>query len=168
MSTEEQGAAPPAPVDEDQLLDDQADAAEDFIHGLLDILDLDGEAEAEIDGDAIFVDVTGPDLALLIGRHGATLEALQDLVRAVVQHQTSSFVRLTLDVGGYRERQREILERRARGIAAKVRRDGTPYTLEPMTSYERKLVHDCLVDFDGVSTSSVGEDPERRVVISPA
>jgi spoIIIJ-associated protein len=159
---------PGAPVDEDALLDDQADAAEDFIHGLLDVLDMDGEAEADFEGDAIFVDVTGPEMALLIGRHGATLEAIQDLVRAAVQHKTSSHVRLTLDIDGYRERQRELLERRVRGIAAKVARDGQAFAMEPMSSYERKVIHDCLATFEGVRTGSEGEAADRHVVITPA
>ncbi len=158
--------APPAGGGEDALLDDQADAAEDFINGLLDVLDMDGEAQAEFEGDSIYVEVTGPDMAILIGRHGATLEALQDLVRAAVQHQTSSHVRLTLDIDGYRDRQRELLERRVRGIAEKVLREGTPYELAPMPSYERKGGHDCIAELDGVTTASHGEGQDRHVVIS--
>jgi spoIIIJ-associated protein len=167
MSDESSPETPAAPAS-DSLLDDQADAAEDFIHGLLDILDLDGDAQADIEGESILVDVDGPDMAVLIGRHGATLEALQDLVRAAVQQATSSHVRLTIDIDGYRDRQRELLERRVRGVAARVRREQQAQALEPMTSFERKVVHDCLADFEGVTTASEGEDPERFVVISPA
>lgn len=156
------------PEEEDELLDDQADAAEDFLHDLLDALDMDGEATADVDEDLINVDVRGPDMAVLIGRHGATLEALQELVRAVVQHRTESHTRLVVDIEGYRARQQERLERRVRQIAERVRRDRRAEELEPMTSFERRLVHTALVDFDGVMTRSEGEDPDRRVVIFPA
>lgn len=153
---------------DDDLLDDQADAAEDFLNGLLDVLDLEGEAEADIEDDAIFVEIHGSDLALLIGRHGATLEALQELTRAAVQHQTQERARLLLDVGGYRDRQRELLERRARTAAARVRKTREAVALEPMNAYERRLVHTALVDFPGVTTVSEGEDANRHIVIKPA
>ena len=165
-----EGAAGPegAGNDEGDIFDAQADAAEDFLNGLLDELDMDGEAEADIEGESILVAMDGPDMGLLIGRHGATLEALQELTRAAVQHQTASRARLTLDIDGYRERQREILERRARSVAAQVVRDRVSQALEPMTAYERKVVHNALTDYEGVSTSSDGEDPDRKVVVHPA
>lgn len=151
------------------LVDDQADLAEDFVNGLLEVLGLEGEARAEIDQeDAIFLDVEGPDLALLIGRHGAGLAALQELTRAVVQNATDARTRLLVDVGGYRERREEMLERMAATGAEKVRKTGEAESLEPMTSYERRLVHNALASEPGVSTTSEGEDPERFVVILPA
>jgi spoIIIJ-associated protein len=159
---------PVDPEQADALLDDQADAAEDFLNGLLDVLDMDGEAQAEIEDDSIFVDVEGPDMGLLIGRHGVTLEALQELVRAAVQHQTESRVRIVLDIDGYRKRQRALLERKVRGIAAKVRKDRRPVTLDPMTPYERMVVHTALSGFSGVITTSQGDEPDRRIVIRPA
>lgn len=153
---------------EDSLLDDQADAAEDYLNGLLDVLDMDGEAVAEIEGDTIVVDVDGPDMGLLIGRHGATLEALQELVRAVVQHQIQARARITLDIDGYRKRQRALLERKVRGLAAKVKKERRPITLDPMSSYERMVVHTALANFSGVVTTSQGDEPDRRIVIRPA
>jgi spoIIIJ-associated protein len=160
----------PTPPDEEpdeDLQDDQADAAEDFIHGLLDVLDMDGEAEADIVDDTIELRIAGPDMGLLIGRHGSTLEALQELTRAAVQHQTASRARLVLDIEGYRDRQRSIVERHARAAAADVRKTRRPTELEPMTSFERKVVHTALADFDGVRTASQGEEPDRKVVIYP-
>jgi spoIIIJ-associated protein len=160
----------PSPPDEEpdeDLQDDQADAAEDFIHGLLDVLDMDGEAEADIVDDTIELRIAGPDMGLLIGRHGSTLEALQELTRAAVQHQTASRARLVLDIEGYRDRQRAIVERHARAAAADVRKTRRPMELEPMTSFERKVVHTALADFDGVRTASEGEEPDRKVVIYP-
>lgn len=156
------------PAGDDDLLDEQADAAEDFLHDVLDALDMDGEATADVDEDMIYVDVRGPDMALLIGRHGATLEALQELVRAVVSHQTQAHSRLVIDIEGYRERQTERIERHARSVAARVRSDQRAEELEPMNSFERRLVHTALKDFGGVKTRSEGEGPDRRVVISPA
>lgn len=154
--------------DEGDIFDDQADAAEDFLNGLLDVLDMDGEAEADIEDETIYVSMTGPDMGLLIGRHGATLEALQELTRATVQHQTTSRALLTLDIDGYRDRQREVLERKARAAAARVRKAREPLALEPMSAFERKVIHTALVDYNGVSTSSEGEGQDRHVVIHPA
>lgn len=153
---------------DDDLLNDQADAAEDFLNGLLDILQLEGEAAAEIEGSSIVVDMEGPNMGLLIGRHGATLEALQDLTRAVVLRSTENLPSLTLDIEGYRARQRAAIERRVRGIAAKVRKTGEHVALEPMTAYERKIVHTALAAFPEVATASEGEDPDRHIVIKPA
>ncbi|HEX9711836.1 MAG TPA: R3H domain-containing nucleic acid-binding protein [Actinomycetota bacterium] len=165
------GAEAEAESDDDagegELLDDQADIAEDFLNGLLDVLDMDGEAEADFDGDVIAVEVTGPDLAILIGRYGATLESLQELTRAAVQHATSAHALLTLDIGGYRQRQRERLEAQAREAAEQVRTTRQPLLLEPMSSFERKMIHDALHDAEGVRTESEGEEPERYVVVRP-
>lgn len=153
---------------EGDLLDDQADAAEDFLNGLLDILGMEGDAQADIEDETIMVEIEGPDLGLLIGRHGATLDALQELTRAVAQHQTQERAKLVLDVGGYRERHRQMLERRARTAASRVRKTRQPESLEPMNAYDRRVVHTALVEFPGVVTTSEGEDPERYVVIKPA
>lgn len=154
--------------DPDDLLDDQADAAEDFLNGLLDLLGLDGDAEAEIEDDTIYVEVEGPDMALLIGRHGLTLEALQELTRAAVQHATAARAKLIVDIEGYRERHQAALERRARSLAAKVRKDRKAAAMEPMNAYDRRIVHAALAGFEGVMTGSEGEDAERHVVIRPA
>lgn len=164
----DEGLAPSGEAEgEGDLLDDQADLAEDFLNGLLDVLDMEGEALAEIEDETILVEMSGPEMGILIGRHGATLEALQELVRAAVQHQTEEKVTLALDIEGYRERQREILERRARSVAARVRKERRPIALDPMSSYERRIVHQALSDFGGVMTASEGEDAERHIVIRP-
>ena len=152
---------------QDELLDDQADAAEDFLNDLLVALGIDGEAAADIDGDWIYVDVSGDDMAVLIGRHGATLDALQDLTRTAVQNKTRAAVHLTLDIEGYRERQDARLEDQARRAAERAKRDRRSVELDPMTSYERRIVHEALRDVDGVMTRSEGEDPDRRIVIVP-
>lgn len=162
------GAVSAGDAPERDYLDDQADAAEDFLNGLLDELDVDGEAEADIEDDNIAVRLEGEDFAVLIGRGGATLDALQDLTRAAVHTKTGERAMLTLDIGGYRERQRIRLEQRAKEIAESVRATGAPVSLEPMSSYERLIIHQALAEEVGITTSSSGEEPDRHVVVSPS
>ncbi len=152
----------------DPALGGQAEAAAAFLRGLVDIMGLEAELTSSTSRDAAVVELAGSELALLIGRHGATLEALQEVTRAAVQRQVGGRAFVNLDVEGYRARRREILERRARSAAAKVRRSGRAQALEPMPAFERKVVHDALTRFSGVETTSEGEEPNRRVVISPA
>ena len=152
----------------DPSLVDQAEAARTFLQGLTATMGLEADVAASAGRDAALVELTGSELALLIGRHGTTLEALQEVTRAAVQREVGERAFVNLDVEGYRARRRAILERRARSAAAKVRRSGKPQALEPMPAYERKVVHDALTRFQGVQTSSDGEEPNRRVVISPA
>ena len=152
----------------DPELQEQAGAAESFLRGLLDTMGLEAEVSASAGRDAALVELLGPELALLIGRHGSTLEALQEVTRGAVQRRVSSRAQVNIDIEGYRARRRAILERRARSAAAKVRRSGKEVALEPMSSFERKVVHDSLARFGGVETTSEGEEPNRRIVISPA
>lgn len=155
-------------VEPDADIQEHAEIAADFLTGLLATIGLEADVHASAGRDAALIDLNGPELALLIGRHGATLEALQEVTRAAVQRQVSTRALVNLDVEGYRARRRAILERRARSAAAKVRRSGSPQALEPMGAFERKVVHDALSDFRGVRTTSEGEEPNRRVVIEPA
>ena len=151
----------------DEQIQANARRAEDFLRGLLEAMGLEAEIDASAGRDAAYVELLGQDLALLIGRHGSTLEALQEVTRAAVQRQVAARAVVNLDVEGYRARRREILERRARSAAAKVKRSGKPQALEPMPAFDRKVIHDALTRFRGVQTSSEGEEPNRRVVISP-
>jgi spoIIIJ-associated protein len=151
----------------DAGLQEQAAMADEFLRGLLATIGLEAEVAASAGRDAARVDLRGNELALLIGRHGSTLEALQEVTRAAVQRRVESRALVNLDIEGYRARRRAILERRARSVAAKVRRSGKPQTMEPMPAFERKVVHDALSDFRGVRTTSEGEEPNRQVVISP-
>jgi spoIIIJ-associated protein len=116
----------------------------------------------------VLVDVTGDELGLLVGPRGATLAAIEELVRTVVQRQTGGHgVRVHVDVAGYRARRREALTEFTRQLAERVRDDGTEQALEPMGAPDRKVVHDVVGEIDGVTTSSEGEEPRRRVVIRP-
>jgi spoIIIJ-associated protein len=151
-------------------LGDQADVARQFLDGLLEEMDLDAEVNiTPLDEETIELRVDGNDLGLLIGAKGATLLALQDLTRTVVQRRTGAGNgRLLVDVSGYRQKRKEALERFARQLAEEVKSVGTQRVLEPMTAPDRKIVHDTVNDIEGVTTTSEGEEPQRRVIILPS
>ena len=149
---------------------EQAEVAKRFVDGLLAIMGVEGATSAVVllDEETAELQVSGEDLGLLIGPKGATLLALQDLARTVVQRQTGARTgRLLLDVAGYRQKRKEALERFTQKVAGEVVATGTPTALEPMSSADRKIVHDTVNAIDGVSTTSEGEDPRRRVVVRP-
>jgi spoIIIJ-associated protein len=151
-----------------ELLDEEADLAADFIEGLLDRLDLPGDIEIEVTDQQAFVTVQDVGSGLLIGRRGATLDALQELVRCAVQRQTERRSHVRVDVEGYRARQLEKLRDKCRDAIAQVRESGDPVKLEPMDAFERKMMHDLVASAGGVTSSSEGTEPRRRVVIHPA
>jgi spoIIIJ-associated protein len=148
-------------------LDEEADLAADFVEGLLDRLDLPGDIEIEITEEQALLNLDDVGSGLLIGRRGATLDALQELVRCAVQRQTERRSRVRVDVEGYRSRHVEKLRDRCREAIAQVRETGQPVRLEPMDAYERKLMHDLVAKTGGVTSSSEGAEPKRRVVIHP-
>jgi spoIIIJ-associated protein len=155
----------------DATVEEQAAITRTFLTGLVEAFDLDFELREErIDDDTIELAVDGDDLGLLIGPKGQTLQAVQELARTVVQRKATGthYGRIRLDIGGYRERRREALARFATQVAEDVRSSGVAKALEPMHPADRKVVHDTVNDLEGVSTSSEGEEPRRRVVISPA
>jgi spoIIIJ-associated protein len=145
------------------------DEAQRFVQGLVDAFGLSGTTTVRRDGDEIEVVVDGTDLGLLVGPRGATLQAIQELARVASQRRLGDHdTRLRVDIAGYRERRREALARFANQVAAQVVADGTAKRLEPMSSADRKIVHDVLAGVDGVVTRSEGDDPQRCVVIEPA
>jgi spoIIIJ-associated protein len=145
--------------------DEVATTAKEFVAGLLEAMGLSGEVGTSVEGPTAHVDVTGDDLGTLIGRRGQTLDALQEVTRAAVQRRLRSRVRLAVDVEGYRARRRDSLAEYARDMAQRAKERGTEIELEPMTSYERKVVHDAVGEIDGASSFSEGEEPNRKVVI---
>jgi spoIIIJ-associated protein len=153
----------------DVSLGDQADVARQFLDGLIEEMDLDAEININhLDEDTVELRVDGNDLGLLIGAKGATLLALQDLTRTVVQRRTGAANgRLVVDVSGYRQKRKEALERFARQLAEEVKSHGARKVLEPMSAADRKIVHDTVNALDGVTTTSEGEEPRRRVIILP-
>ena len=158
-------------MDQDVPLQEQADVARDFLVGLLASFEADGKVEVvEVDEDTVELAVHGgKDVHLLIGPGGATLTAVQEITRRVVQRQTGARNgRLLVDVSGYRRKRKAALERFVQGVAEQVRASGVAKSLEPMHAADRKVVHDTVNVLDGVTTTSEGEDPRRRVVISPS
>lgn len=159
-------------VDHDQADVDPAavgEAAASFVRGLAVAIGSDAATEVVVDGTELEVRLTGADLGLLIGPGGRTLAAVQDLARVAAQRRLGDHeTRLKIDVAGYREKRRAALEKFARTVAEDVLASGQAKALEPMSSADRKVVHDAITEIDGVTSRSDGDDPARRVVISPA
>jgi spoIIIJ-associated protein len=152
-------------------LEEQADAVADFVDELLARMDIDAAAEPVTHGSHMYVDVVGDDeddMALLIGRHGQTLEAIQELTRLAVGRRLDERIRVIVDVEDYRKRREDRLVQKATEIAKRVARSGREEELEPMNPYERKLVHDAVAAVAGVESSSRGEEPNRFVVVRKA
>jgi spoIIIJ-associated protein len=144
----------------------EGEIAADYIEGLLDVADLDGDIDMDVEGDRAVVSVVGATLSELVGRRGEVLEALQELTRLAVHQQTGSRTRMMLDVGGYRQRRRAELAEAGQDAAEEVRRTGQPKKLWPMNPFERKVVHDAVAAA-GLRSESEGEEPDRRVVVLP-
>ncbi len=145
------------------------DAAVAFMDGLAGAFGAEPSTELDVDGTNLEVRVSGSELGLMVGPGGRTLMAIQDLARVASQRRLGDHdTRLRIDVGGYREKRREALERFAAAVAAQVIESGAAKALEPMSSADRKTVHDAIVEIDGVDSHSEGDDPTRRVVITPA
>ncbi|WP_347058701.1 protein jag [Blastococcus sp. HT6-30] len=151
----------------DDLLVREGDVAGDYLERLLDILDVDGDIDLDVEGDRASVAIVGGRLDDLIGPDGATLEALQELTRLAVAQSTGVRSRLMLDVGGYRAERRADLTTLAGETARRVSSSGQPERLSPMNPFERKVVHDVIASVSGVHSESEGEEPNRRVVVLP-
>jgi spoIIIJ-associated protein len=157
------GGASPSVAD----LEAESEIAADYIEGLLDVADLDGDIDMDVEGERAFVSVVGATLDELVGQRGEVLEALQELTRLAVHRQTGMRTRMMLDVGGYRQRRRTELAETGRDAADEVKRTGEPKRLWPMNPFERKIVHDAVAAA-GLRSESEGEEPDRRVVVLPA
>jgi len=163
LDVDEAKEADRAPVAD---LEQEGEIAADYIEGLLDVADLDGDIDMDVEGDRAVVSVVGATLDELVGRRGEVLEALQELTRLAVHQQTGSRTRMMLDVGGYRQRRRTELAEAGHDAAEEVRRTGQPKRLWPMNPFERKVVHDAVAAA-GLRSESEGEEPDRRVVVLP-
>jgi spoIIIJ-associated protein len=155
--------------EEDDLssLEEEGEVAADYIEGLLDIADLDGDIDMDVEGDRAVVSVVGATLDELVGDDGEVLEALQELTRLAVHRRTGTRARLMLDVGGFRARRRIELAELGRTVADEVSRTGEPKKLRAMSPFERKIIHDAVA-LAGLRSESEGEEPNRRVVVFPA
>lgn len=148
-------------------LEREGDIAADYLEALLDIADLDGDIDMDVERDRAMVSIDGGDLGDLVGADGEVLEALQELTRLAVNRETGDRSRLMLDIAGFRaQRKRELTELGERAVAD-VRRTQEPVKMAPMTAFERKVIHDVVSDA-GLRSESEGEGSARRVVVLPA
>jgi spoIIIJ-associated protein len=157
-------------MEESLTLEQQGEAAAEFLSGLIREFGLDADVGyTELDEETVQVAATGDDLGLLVGPRGATLAAVQDLTRTFVQRQSENRTdRILVDVGGYREKRAAALKRFTEGIVAEVISSGEERALEPMSPADRKVVHDTVNEIEGVETISAGTEPSRYVVIQPS
>lgn len=165
--TDDAAAAAATPAASTADLEREGDVAADYLEGLLDIADLDGDIDIDVEGARATVSIVGADLSRLVGDGGATLEALQELTRLAVAQHTGLRSRLMLDISGFRARRREELTELGRRTAEAVVAAGEPQSLQPMTPFERKVVHDAVAGVGGVSSRSEGVDPDRYIVVAP-
>jgi spoIIIJ-associated protein len=147
-------------------LEDEGEIAADYLEGLLDIADLDGDIDMDVEGDRAAVSIVGTGLGHLVGADGEVLEALQELTRLAVTRETGERTRMMLDIGGYRAGRRAELLRVGAEAAQRVRDTGESVKLPAMSPFERKMVHDAVAAA-GLRSESEGEEPNRRVVVLP-
>src|SRR5437899_3295249 len=163
----EEGAALGAPQVDVHRLEQEGEIAADYLEGLLDIADLDGDIDMDVEADRAIVSIVGGDLDDLVGRDGVVLDALQELTRLAVMRETGERSRLMLDVSGFRAKRREVLTELAQTTVAEVKATSQPVKLKPMTPFERKVVHDAVAAA-GLRSESEGVEPQRYVVGLPA
>jgi spoIIIJ-associated protein len=166
----------PARVRVELLAEERGSVTEvtkDVLETLLTKMDIMASVEPQVqpasdqEETPIAFDIQGDDLGILIGRRGQTLACLQFVVRLIVGHQTKTWTPITIDVEGYRQRRSEKLQALAWRLAEQVRTRKSPFTLEPMLAYERRIIHLALADHPDVTTESIGEGEARKVVIRP-
>jgi len=158
-----EGATRPSRLEQ---LENEGDIAADYLEELLDIADLDGDLDMDVEGDRAAVSIVGADLQQLVGRDGEVLEALQELTRLAVYRETGERSRLMLDISGFRARRREELVELAQRTIAEVKESGEQVSLDPMSPFERKVVHDAVAAA-GLTSESEGVEPRRFVVVLP-
>ena len=148
-------------------LEEEGDIAADYLEGILDIADLDGDIEIGVENDRASLAIEGGELSHLVGRDGEVLDAIQELTRLAVQTSTGERSRLMLDIDGFRADKKRALTKLAQETAEEVKSSGKPIKLAPMNAFERKIVHDTIQEI-GLTSESEGEDPDRCVVVMPA
>ena len=158
--------APASASDRLEELEQEGDIAADYLEELLDIADLDGDLDMDVEGDRAAVSIVGADLQQLVGRDGEVLDALQELTRLAVYRETGQRSRLMLDVSGFRADKRAQLVALAAETVATVRETGESVSLDPMSPFERKVVHDAVAEA-GLTSESEGAEPRRYVVVLP-
>jgi spoIIIJ-associated protein len=154
-------------TDETNPLETEGDIAADYLEAFLDIIDVDGDLEMDVENGRAMVAIVGENLDELVGEDGEVLDALQELARLAVMRETGHRSRMMLDVGNYRATLRKALTAQGEAAVAEVKKTGAAFSLPPMTPFERKVVHDAVAAAGLVSESS-GEEPNRFVVVLPA
>lgn len=164
--------AEPAPKPEKrerrEVPDGAMEEARDFLFQLLQKMGLDAQVEGRVEDNEIKLDVSGPRMGLLIGKRGDTLDAVQYLTSLFVNRDKKGYIKITIDTENYRSKREETLIHLAHGLERRVIRDGRPVTLEPMSPNERRIIHSALQGHHRVQTYSVGEEPNRKLVVAPA
>jgi len=153
--------------DKRSLLDQEGEAAADYLEGLLDIADLDGDIDIDVEGSRAMISIVeakSGDLSHLVGENGEVLDAIQELTRLAAARETGERSRLMLDIAGFRAQRRADLVALAKIAIAEAQRTAAPVSMNPMTPFERKIVHDAVAEA-GLVSASEGDEPQRRVVI---
>ena len=148
-------------------LEEEGDVAADYLEGLLDIADLDGDIDIDVENDRASLAIAGGKLSHLVGERGEVLDSIQELTRLAVQTSLGGRSRLMLDIDNFRGDKKAELAELAKQIAEEVKSSGEPIKLRPMNAFERKVVHDTIQEL-GLTSESEGEDPDRCVVVLPA
>lgn len=153
----------------EKALIEEGEIAGDYLEQLLDILDFDGDIELDVERDRAMVAIDGgDDLHRLVGSKGEVLNALQELTRLAVQRERGEYSRLMLDISSWRSDRRSRLQQQALDVIADVKETGEAIELDPMSAFDRKIIHDAVAEVDGVRSSSAGQEPRRFVVVSPS
>ena len=144
------------------------DDVREYLETLFKAMDIQADIKIEFneENSLLDIDVEGPEMGILIGKRGQTLDALQYLISLAVNKKSDSYIRVKLDTENYRARRKETLENLAKNIAFKVKRTKRSFALEPMNPYERRIIHSALQEYTDINTHSEGEEPYRRIVIS--
>lgn len=148
-------------------LEEEGDIAADYLEALLDIADLDGDIDIDVENGRAALAIVGGKLSHLVGREGEVLDAIQELTRLAVQSSTGDRSRLMLDIDNFRANRRTELTALAKEMAEEAKTTSGSIKLKPMNAFERKIIHDTIQDL-GLTSESDGEDPNRFVVIYPA
>ncbi len=157
-------------LDENVVIDDSiVDETKEYLKKLFETMEIEAVIDVSLDKSSrtMNIDVEGPEMGVLIGKRGQTLDALQYLISLYVNKKSDVYIRVKLDTENYRERRKETLENLAKNIAFKVKKSRRPFTLEPMNPYERRIIHSTLQGDRFVTTKSEGEEPYRKVVVYP-
>ncbi|MBA3234214.1 MAG: single-stranded DNA-binding protein [Propionibacteriales bacterium] len=160
-----EGGAAMSGADRVKQLEAEGDIAADYLEEFLDIADLDGDLDMDVEGDRAAVSIVGSDLDVLVGDEGGVLDALQELTRLAVYRETGQRSRLMLDIGGYRADLRKNLIELAQEAITEVKQSHEAVKLSPMSPFERKVIHDAIASA-GLHSESEGVEPTRCVVVS--